>query len=602
MRGPLPLSLTVLGLTFLSFPAGASNFCTDSTWVANAAVFDPDLANFSCGEVSRTTVDGVQLHIVQDTRKMEPAAADLSGLIVSAAKAALDQYKALNPALAYHDINLVLSPYVGQDGVQAGATSDLHNECLMVVFTGSPDVMDPTKRAAELPNTIAHELFHCVQYWTVPAQMKADKRNWWIEGSAEAMAQTVFDAQERYNTLNDQFQISPKPLTQLVYPSYVFFAWLLQTRGAAGLFAFMSGMPQVNGEAAQRQALLSQVTPDQLNRFAEAWVDGTIQTPQGWTLLAPGDQGHTQTFTGSATLGWPVGPPDSGGGPFTVQWGVARFKNGRYALTVTDELAPAARFAQVPGLWAKPPEQVGAPCGVPATLRFAGFNSKDGAVRLTMKAQVDVSDTGPLPEHDSCLNGSWVLDATGVENAVNAAVPGANPKPAVNGGISLTLPGGGQDMVYSFNDYDLYLGLDSPAAETIELGITGSARGSWSTRSATHKLRLCPDSNDVVATTTVQVFSTAGTVTDVQKLAGTDLVDSTYTCTATTLTLSTSSPSQATPNSTVYKRPGAADSLPVGTPAGSGVQQSKGCQTGPGPGAGLGALVALLGLRRRVRR
>ena len=43
-----------------------------------------------------------------------------------------------------------------------------------------------------LRNTAAHELFHCVQYWSYPkAAGVGDAAKWWVEGSAEFFANQV---------------------------------------------------------------------------------------------------------------------------------------------------------------------------------------------------------------------------------------------------------------------------------------------------------------------------------------------------------------------------------------------------------------------------
>jgi hypothetical protein len=584
--------------------ARATNDCTDSSWISHATIFDGDLAGFKCADAGLTAVSGVQLHVMQDSEHPEPDAAAISSLVVSSAKAALDKYRSVGSAIAFHDVNVVLSPYQGEDGVQAGATSDLQNECLVVVFTGGPSVKDLTTRAKELPNNIAHELFHCVQYWNDAQQVKADGFKWWAEGSAEAMSQLVFDNQEHYKTRTEDFEASPLPLTKQVYPPYVFFAWLLQDRGPAAIFPFMAAMPTGSGEEVQQAALLSQVPPEQLNRFAEAFVDGRIQTPQGWMLPAPPSAYRVQTFKvgGPDTLSWPVPTPTDGGLggpeslPFSVQWGEARFEGGVYALTAQDDLTPLSHFSQVPGVWGDKPTRVGAPCGNPSPLRFAAFNNQSSPVHFVLQAKRDASVvSGPLPDHDACLAGSWVLDATAVENRVNAAVGDPNPPAVVNGDVSLAMPSDGKALVYKFSDYDMGVGFDSPAATLIDLAITGQVNGSWSSSNASHTLRMCPDSSTVVAKTTVQVFTPQGTVESVTSLTSSDLIDTSYTCTPTQLTLTVPGQAAGSGGTTVYKRPGTPDSPATGTTAGAGAQKSKGCTSAPG---GLG-LLAVLGLRRR---
>lgn len=49
----------------------------------------------------------------------------------------------------------------------------------------------------ELRNTVAHELFHCVQNWAWPGKMPSavgKDAKWWVEGTAEMMGHAVFES------------------------------------------------------------------------------------------------------------------------------------------------------------------------------------------------------------------------------------------------------------------------------------------------------------------------------------------------------------------------------------------------------------------------
>jgi hypothetical protein len=564
--------------------------CTDPAWLASAAKFYDFLTGMTCDDLGSVQASGVTLRVVEDDQHKlsDSDAADFKALTLSSAQAALSKYKALSPWLTYQNVTFVLSPSVFGYSL-AAADLGLGTECLVTVLTEAQSLKDPVLRQTALPAAIAHELVHCVQHWNMPQQLvvKKDFRAWWSEGAADLLSHTVFENKAGVMELAGTFEAqSTTPLTRLDYPGYVFFAWYAQKKGDPGaVFTLMTKMPTSGDEQTQRATLLANVGQENLQVFARAYVDGTIATPQGWTLPKPmlpqttfsGDDTRTQT-----------------GATFGVTRGQLVFQDGEYTLTASSTGTPDVKYKSGGGAWGSPPATAG---GCPDPVVYAGFSTGTADPKLTFTAKKleqpmtmdcqapPVVGCQALGEKDPCLAGNWVLDATAAEQLVNAALGGdPNPKAVINGDsvVQLTTADGGAHLAYS--DFDLVVGEDDPAS-LYETTLHGAIDGDWSTSGGV--FRVCPSSDTVVLDTSVQLFLGTDNPKAEASFTGAEVRDLDYTCSGDTLTLKGKGQASTTANGApliwVYKR-----------------AAGKGCSAVPAGGLLFAAAGLLLRRRRRT--
>lgn len=515
-------------------PASADTFadCATFTWAAQFGQVEPDFLTMKCQELTRGTAVGVSFRVVQDTQRVDSAAADFQAAIVTATAAALTKYSAVGPpSQQLHNVTIALDAQKPPK-VSALATtwSGDGKECLIAVRTQTSDFANPVTRAARLPIVVAHELFHCIQQWNAPAQVAVDKPAlWWLEGSADAMSLLVYDDQPNLQLSADGFAQTPKPFTQFKYETWVFFNWLSNLKGPSAILDFVLKMPTSGGETEQRAAMLSAVTLLELQQFARDWVDGVITTPQGWSIKAPELTAHQLIFSSSETKAVETQP-------FGVLAQLVSFRNGVYSLESVKPPTPAPTWATHPQQWRNdPPIATGVPCGNGQPVTLAAFITEP-APDFSIKATHAADGDAPLPDHDSCLAGSWSVDIDAETQQLKATVPNIDTGKniTVAGDITLDLDSKGAGKM-SFNSFVATFNTTTPNAAFI-FEYDGAIEGGWSNSGGT--FRLCPTSDTVGIKTTTFAILNGNAVPNVVYTDGAQVRDLTYTCSGNRLTLS----------------------------------------------------------------
>jgi len=194
-----------------------------------------------------------------------------------------------SPPTASGDEVLVKGAYI------AAAGHPYANECAVGYFKarGAHDSND-------LIFTLAHEIFHCIQYKTWPS---AREEGWLIEGTAEYfgyLAKPDFGA-----GFIPQFDahIQRHALNEMDYPAVVYFLWLGDKQGPRAVAQFIPGY-DLDLEAA--------IPADSWLRFGQDYFDGNIKMPDP-SLSLPSSSRITTTRTINATLriASPAYPPYS---------------------------------------------------------------------------------------------------------------------------------------------------------------------------------------------------------------------------------------------------------------------------------------------------
>jgi hypothetical protein len=580
------VALVVAGFPAVSFAAPPQD-CGSTQWTSALKALDPSVGGACVTEATDQTL-GVNLRLVQFPNGGSTVGADevasWKPLLFESAKTALAKYRGLVPSLSVHDISFVLRPMTYQGNVLAATGKGPQAECLVVISTLA---VTPEKRGDSTPPTVAHELAHCLQQWNVPQQAGLPKevRDWWVEGSAEYLGNVVFENAEHLAADAEELR-SGGALTDQVYGTTVLFAWFAQQKNTpAAIFGFWGAMPTSGGSAAQQAALVATVTADGLQKFAQAWVDGTIQMPSGHALPAPLLDPITLTASDTRTVS---------GVPFSVIRGVLSFPEpGDFTLATTFTGAPGVKFHTGTG-WGEAPT-TGSDCTPKVT--FAGISTSAAAPKLTIVATKvsERSSACPPPpppptctdfsKRDPCLAGEWVFDDAASAAQINTALPDANPKADVVGDIALKLVSDGK-ATQTFTEFSSSVGSDVDVASFAEVKAAGTVEATWST-SADGTFRLCPTSDNVTLTTTVQLFLGEFNPVSTVTVDGAHLGDVAYTCSATTLTL-------RPPKVTIQ---GGAPLIWIFHKKGGG-----GCSAAPGPAELMTAFLGAMLLRRRRAR
>ena len=266
---------------------------------------------------------------------------------------------------------------------------------------------------ADFPTTLAHELFHCVQYATLsPDQMATLTKggDWWIEGSAEAFA--AFAIPDSIGTAawgaDFNANVSARvPLYKMSYESVIFFYWLIGERGIGGLLPFLAGMSGEIGHGPQRAAMREAMTDDQWLDFAKAYADETIGHPHGQPLGLEGrfPIEHVQVeATSTHTLTFEA---------FAVIPGEAFYECGKWEnVSRPDDANLASRMASAFDWQTGWLREIDTRDGGEPDMRFVAMNTGDADLSYQLRARrmAACSPCQGATELDRCMVGYWEGD------------------------------------------------------------------------------------------------------------------------------------------------------------------------------------------------
>ncbi len=408
------------GFIAVSAPAQAQvPDCMTEGYLASFQVAGVD--ELTCAEVFRFTIStpGGE-KIVRGIADLNADWAFQPGTVAAAEAAAREATAALSALGTYRigDVTILLlsdqlSPEEirrhGDREVLAQAWDPLDrvaSECRMTLFLwGEGGVTEG------FPTTLAHELFHCVQYATFsPDQMATFTKggDWWIEGSAEAFA--AFAIAESRGTAEHGADFNAAvsgriPLYKMSYEASIFFYWLIQTREIAGLTPFLAGMSGGIGVDAQRAAMREAMTDDEWLDFAEAFADERILHPHDQPLGLQGRFPIEYRFieaTGTQRMTFE---------PFAVIPGMAEYECGRWENRLSEANLSSrleSEFDWNPG-W-RP--EMDTRDGGERELRFVAMDTGDGPREVTLRARrmAGCEPCQGSTEIDQCLVGNWEGD------------------------------------------------------------------------------------------------------------------------------------------------------------------------------------------------
>lgn len=369
----------------------------------------PDLACF----VKITWAHNGNTHYIYYPRNWSGEKAALADRAKSAINKSLDYYERL-PAFGGGEPVSMVFQLAGSD---YAATNKEGGRCRIAMFPASVAAADRDK----LPQTVAHEMFHCSQYaylkdWLIgDLGMSADEfdayteaTEWWIEGTAEYFGAQVYPCINGEDEYIDEFDVGSVSHSILIYDmgyaNVVFFQYLGNEMGEGAVVELIRALPDRGGTEQQAAGLAAhRDMPDKFQEFGRAYLDAEIGDPCG----------------GRAAL--PVHPRK--GPVLRVKKGEAheieverfqigrrrlRFGGGEYNLAYDPPGDPAkAGFKEEGAEWREPPDTLDTGCSDKRhqyVVTFAVDSPKGNTYTIE-----DTNDPVAREQHvDRCLVGRWV--------------------------------------------------------------------------------------------------------------------------------------------------------------------------------------------------
>ena len=316
----------------------------------------------------------------------------------------------------------------------AGLASGLdpESDCLAAVYPAGTSA-GSSRGMGVYKQILAHELFHCYQYWNWNAaafNVPHSENKWWMEGTAEYFGNFVYptvNAEYEYIAGFDR-QSPTRSLFRMDYENFIFFQYLANEIGNEGVLRLIGSMPTSAG-ASQADALSAfPDIEDLFHNFGRAYLDSQVMDTGGGAI--PVSPQFRDLIIFDETFRDAIPPVD--------RFILRRFKltfpeERRYALEVGSEGAEgrnAVNFG-VGGEW-QPLEstEFDVSCGNREWELLVTTSSSDGQYHLILDVTVE---EGPVC--DECLIGYWELDNTSYEAYWNATPAGANES-VVYGGVS----------------------------------------------------------------------------------------------------------------------------------------------------------------------
>lgn len=411
MRAPMFRSVFAMTIAaFVALMAGAAparaEYCEEIAWG------EPRFPDGPCDRLHARTITwsgGSTELVLLAEREVAPAAArvaTLRRLIDETATGVSSALGRISGVRFQARVHVVIVNDFHREGARAETVRrpDDPDDCALMLYDSA------TGGDGALARTIAHELFHCVQYRTWPLQMAASGSRWWSEGSAEWFEDLALPARVLDSDLIEALRAfrarsGAFSLIDNLYGNAVFFAWLGPERVAGYVGQLATGAEsQLDGA---RRAM----DEGAYTRFAQAYVDETIRMPSGLLLAGP-DIGpsvpplHTTTGVAGAD---PRYAPSTLLPALTVMRGVFTFASGDYA-PHGDFGGRAAVFAERQGEWSALPGTLRAECGR-RPFKVAAMSHRDQ--RLIVDPGARATTSPPC----TCPLGQWTVRPEDLEAA-----------------------------------------------------------------------------------------------------------------------------------------------------------------------------------------
>lgn len=515
-------SAACAGFVALGLPAAARIDCQTKAFASHV-----EDSTFTCAEVQSATVTGfasdITLRSVVDGKDAGAAEAEASAFAaVQEALARMAKLESDTP-LKLRDVTVVLLGHAAKNagdtakGRVLGIATQYEGDCILQLY--------PARIAEQgadslgmLQFTAAHELFHCVQFATWPELMaEYASHNWWVEGTAETVAQAVFPNVDAAFTEGHNFanHFRDTALTRLTYDNLVFFSWVW-AQDPKLVYRIISAMPVGGDEAAQQTALLTVVPAADLSRFVRDFLDNKVVTPGGADPMFGEIPLQMDTNIGAVSFDTD-GTRDLEAAPFTMFAVDASFSGGAYQIDVTNQGPVLAQHREVSGTdWTGGPIAADGDCTTTLSYRLAGMATGPAKVRVAATKDtkgVDCKSCGAKAVRDQCLVGTWLIDNVVQGMSIAEYVGNGRPVGTVVVGKNAVKFAENGDSVWGYQNFLVAVQdsvEDSPVAGAV---LNGTIDQGWAAGNG--RLNTCYVSSDA----TIKLATEGGNIGDTIPIA-----------------------------------------------------------------------------------
>jgi hypothetical protein len=405
--------------------------------------------------------------------------------------------------------------------LSADHSTPAFNECHITLF-----LLNDYSTDVEIPHSVAHELFHCIQSATLtPAQFatRTGKGIWWIEGSAEMFAASVVGNDNVRWDRAAQFHSAVEDgvaLYELSYSSAVLFWWMHDRYGLGALMPLLREAPESGSAAAQRRFLRDAFDEGERLQFVKAYLNRSIpypgasssrvsEAPDGETWSIEANSTHTRTLE-----------------PFVIALGWAEYGCGLWGNNVSDANAEARHGES----WARWPSETDARSGPRVRYRVAAIHTGDEPMELRLRTERRASCQACMTQTaiDRCVVGQWRLTAGGPQEWLRRQ---GIPFTRLN--VSEFTIAMNEDGTFSTSAFNSDFRVEYPDMAGSGAGRTNATTGRWAAEEG--RLYGCTDSGgESSGTATVESSRGSGSAPyERGGLFGTE-GSTTYSCNATT--------------------------------------------------------------------
>lgn len=290
--------------------------------------------------------------------------------------------------------------------------------CGVSVFVGAQ-----TANPAFFEQLLAHELAHCFQNQHFPEQnsLPYEVIRWREEGMADHLSNVAYptnDLEWRKIPLLQPVELN-HPILSRSYVNFLFFGYIEQRRGRAGLFDLIASLPSTpgSGRLAQEEALASYPgMPELFQEFGEAMTDGTVSDQGKRNYDAFTQSRAVEIFVPTSPL---LTRPLAPFGMDRIRLTVPAEREAALAFLSNEFALDSMRLIEDGSTWSGVLPALAASCDESVTIYLVVTTTgQDSSYRLDVPAieelDCESNEAEPPTEFisgiDSCLVGEWRLD------------------------------------------------------------------------------------------------------------------------------------------------------------------------------------------------
>jgi hypothetical protein len=279
------------------------------------------------------------------------------------------------------------------------------------------------KEIEDFKQIVAHELFHCFQWWNLLEQhvnAHPDSK-WWVEGSATYFSNVAYPQNdlEHWDFL---LRLDNRSLDQTIfemsYEDYLLFQYLANRIGDDGVLDLIKSLPISPGLDAQAAAMARQASIDEyFQEFTEAFLDNKILDTSGELITVLPHPNYGPALTLRAAENLLLEGPAFQLVRYTIEF---EEEQGLIIKVDSDEASGTynAREVDAVGSWGPMPEEVGCK-GTSYLIAMTSIEPGSATNRLSLAAE-------PGEVTCSCVVGEWVLDLPSYQVVLQSTVPPEN--------------------------------------------------------------------------------------------------------------------------------------------------------------------------------